>query len=64
MKIRIVTINNLVFDLSVKGDDFNAIVCKIYDKKFIKVNEKTYIQTNSIAIIQQINWIDDSNYFE
>ena len=48
MKIRIVTTNNLVFDLNVKGDDINAIVCKIYDKKFIKVNDKTFLQTNSI----------------
>lgn len=55
MKIRIITTNNLVFNLSAKGNDMNEIVCKIYDKKFIQVNEKTYINTNTIAIIQQLN---------
>ena len=57
MKIRIITTNNLVFNLSAKGNDMNEIVCKIYDKKFIKVNDKTYINTNTIAIIQQLNWL-------
>ena len=54
MKIRVVTINNLVFDLSVKSDDINSIISKIYDRKYIQVNDKTYINTNAIAIIQKM----------
>ena len=54
MRIRIITINNLVFDLIVKGNNFDEIVNKIFQKKYIRVNNKTFLQTNSIAIIQHI----------
>lgn len=55
MKIRIVTLNNLIFDLVAKGEDLDLIASKIFEKKFIKVNANTYIQTNCIAIIQKLN---------
>ena len=56
MKIRFITTNNLVFDLHVKGDNLDTIVGKVFDKKFIKVSEKTYINTDSIAIVQELDW--------
>lgn len=55
MKIRIITTNNLLFDLVVKSEDLNETVLKIHAKKFIKVNSKTFLRTNAIAIIQQID---------
>lgn len=55
MKIRIVSINNLVFDLKVDEDDFDGVVRRIYDKKFLKLNSVTYLSTSAIASIQKIN---------
>ena len=54
MKIRIITLKNVAFDLAVKGDDFDEVVNKIFEKQLIKVNDITYVQTNCIAIIQKL----------
>lgn len=54
MKIRLVTINNLVFHLYVKGNDFNDIVSKIFERKYIKVSDNTFLQTSAIAMIQNL----------
>ena len=55
MRIRIVTINNVVFDLNVKEKDIDIVTSKVFNKDFIKVNQKTIISTKTIAIIQQLD---------
>ena len=55
MKIRIITLKNIIFDLTIKGESFDAAVSRIFEKEYVKVNEKTYVQTNCIAIIQKLD---------
>lgn len=51
MKLRIITNAKIVYDVQVESDDFEAVVNKILEKKYLKLNDNLVILTSSISEI-------------
>ena len=54
MKIRIITAAQLAYDVEVENKNFDEVVNKILEQKYLKLNEKLVILTSAISVIQKI----------
>lgn len=54
MKIRIITLSKMIYDITVDSTDFEAIVNKILEKKYLKLNNNVILMTSSIAEFHRI----------
>ncbi len=55
MKIRIITNTKLVYDIVVNETNFDSVVNKILEKKYIKLNNNVAILTSAICEIQKLS---------
>lgn len=54
MKIRIITTTRLAYNLTVDNDNFDEVVSKLLEKKYLKISDNLVIVTSSISAIQRI----------
>ena len=54
MRIRIITAAQLAYEMNVDSKNFEGIVKKIVEQKYIKLDEKTVILTSAIVEIKKI----------
>ena len=55
MKIRIITNTKLIYDIVVNETNFDIVVNKILEKKYIKLNNNVAILTSAICEIQKLS---------
>ena len=54
MKIRIITLAKMIYDITVDSTDFETVVNKILEKKYLKLNNNVILMTSSIAEFHRI----------
>lgn len=54
MKIEILTFANKVYSITVKSKNFEEVVEKILEKKYLQLNESTVVLTSSITEIKRV----------
>lgn len=53
MKIRIITNAKMAYDINVASTNFEEVINKILEQKYIKLNENVVLLTSSISEIQK-----------
>lgn len=55
MKLKITTTSNKSYNIIVKSKNFDEIIEKILESKYIRLNENTIVLTSAIIEIEKIN---------
>lgn len=53
MKIRIIANNKMTYNINIESDNFDDVIKKILEQKYIKLNENVVLLTSSITEIQK-----------
>ena len=53
MKIRIITTAKIAYDINVENNNFEDVINKILEQKYIKLSDRKVLLTSSIVEIQK-----------